>query len=356
MKKAAEAVADQTGPRPAETEEQQRKRAYDIVKKAVRNSATPLLNRSVNHRLLPGIWSATINLLLACLDVTDVMKLLANRMALLPHTAENERSEACNLTGNALARYVNEVTVAGQAISEKIGECIPQLEKEGLEDRLPESVLDCAIFLLVKSWGPVHLRRAMVEQVAGLLAGTAAPTVFMEPMEHIILKHDGEGAVYMEAEIPSVAPSVQIDRREKLIRVFADYRLTGKGAEWAVAMQKTGPNKIDELHVMKGEVEDFNGRAAPLIAIVESLKSLSHEGAKSVVFMETTHEFVIKGMEGDGEHRKTFRRTEEEALWAEFDALTAGRDIRYKTVAASLSDHLQGVCDLVMKRGAISLV
>nr|WP_250808026.1 hypothetical protein [Neorhizobium tomejilense] len=356
MRMAEATVAEDALTHSPELEEQQRKRAYDIIKKGFRNSAIPLSNRSVSHRLLPGLWSATVNLLLACLDVKDVIKLLTNRMASLSHEAENAQAEPVTLAGNALARYAKEVGVAGQAIAEAIGDCIPHLEKEGLEDRLPESVLDCAVFLLVNSWGPVHLRRAMVEQVASLLSGSAAPTVFMEPTEQVKRKQEAETASEPESSSRAETASLQIDRREKLIRIFSDYRLSGDGAEWAVAIQKTGPNNIDELHVMKGEAADFNGRSAPLTAIVEALKSVSHEGPKSVVFIETSHDFVLRGMEGSGSEKLAFRHHEEEAIWAEFDALTNGRDIRYKSVTASLSDHLQGVCDMVMKRGAINLV
>lgn len=335
-------------------EDAQRKRAFDIVKKAVRNSAIPLGNRSVSHRLLPGLWAATVNILLACLEVKDVMKLLSNRMAALPHDADNADSPPVSLSGAHLTRYIKEVGVAGQAIAEAIGECIPLLEKEGVDDRLPETVLDCALFLLVNSWGPAHLRRAMVEQVAALLSEKAAPALFMEPSEHIKRKSDVEQP--QEPEIRQEVAYVPPDRNEKAIRVFVDYRLQQGGADWAFALHKTGPGNVSELHVMKGESADFNGRSAPLAAIVEALKSVAHENLKSAITIETPHDFVVKGMDGVAEEHKAFRHIEEGDLWTQFDHLVLGRDVRCRAVKSNLSDQLQNICDMVMKRGALEFV
>ncbi|MDW9478749.1 hypothetical protein GOB57_08530 [Sinorhizobium meliloti] len=339
-----------------EIEEQRRKRAYDIVKKAVRNSVIPLNNRDVSHRLLPGLWSATVNILIACLDIKDVMKLLTNRAALLPHIAENSDVPAIALSGPQLARYAKEVSIAGQAIAEAINECIPLLEKEDLEERLPESVLDCAVFLLVNSWGPVHLRRAMVEQVSTFLNGKAAPALFMEPTEQVKLKHEQEHPAESEVESRPHEPPPLPARGEKLVRVFSDYRLEGTRGEWAFAIHKSGPSNAEELHVMKGEASDANGRVTPLVAIVEALKAVSHENPATAIIIETGHEFVLKGMEGHGDEKLAFRHGEEGSLWRDFDALAHGRDIRYRAVQANLSEPLQHACDMVMKRGVSKLV
>lgn len=352
----AEEIEDEDIRISPEMEEQRRKRAYDIVKKAVRNSVIPLNNREVSHRLLPGLWSATVNILIACLDVRDVMKLLTNRAALLAHAAENSDVQAFALSGPQLARYAKEVAIAGQAIAEAIDECIPTLEKEGLEERLPESVLDCAVFLLVNSWGPVHLRRAMVEQVSTFLNGKAAPALFMEPMEQIKLKHEHETAPEAEPDPkPQEAPPMP-SRGEKLVRVFSDYRLEGTRGEWAFAIHKSGPGNAEELHVMKGEAADANGRVTPLVAIVEALKAVSHENPATVVIVETCHDFVLKGMEGRSDEKLAFRHAEEAALWRDFDALVHGRDVRYRALQANLSEPLQHACDMVMKRGVAKLV
>jgi ribonuclease HI len=335
-------------------EEQRKERALAIVKKAVRNSLIPLNNKEVSHRLLPGLWAATVNILISCLDVKDVMKLLTNRAASLPHSAENADAPAYSLSGSQLTRYAKEVATAGQAIADCIDDSIKLLDKEGLGDRLPESVLDCAIFLLENSWGPVHLKRAMVEQVSMFLSGTAAPVLFMEPVEQIKLKHDHEPQAEVEQK-PLEAPPMPA-RGEKLVRVFSDYRLAGMKGEWAYAIHKSGPGNAEELHLMKGEATDSNGRSTPLMAIVEALKAVSHENSATVVIVETCHEFVLKGMEGIGEERLAFRHEKEAPLWKDFDALTHGRDIRYRAIQANLSEYLQHACDMVMKRGVSKLL
>jgi ribonuclease HI len=335
-------------------EDQRKERALAIVKKAVRNSLIPLNNKEVSHRLLPGLWAATVNILISCLDVKDVMKLLTNRAASLAHTAENADAPAYSLSGPQLARYAKEVATAGQAIAECIADCIKVLDKEGLGDRLPESVLDCAVFLLENSWGPVHLKRAMVEQVSMFLSGTAAPVLFMEPVEQIRLKQEHEHQPEVEQR-PREAPPMPA-RGEKLVRVFSDYRLEGTKGEWAYAIHKSGPGSAEELHLMKGEASDSNGRSTPLVAIVEALKAVSHENPATVIIVETCHEYVLKGMEGMGDEKLAFRHDKETPLWKEFDALTHGRDVRYRAIHANLSEYLQHACDMVMKRGVSKLL
>jgi hypothetical protein len=337
-----------------EIEEQRRQRAFDIVKKAVRHSLIPLSNREVSHRLLPGLWLATVNILLACLDVRDVMKLLTNRAATLAHAAENSEVPPFALSGPPLARYAKEVAVAGQAIADAIDESIPHLEKEGLDERLPESVLDCAVFLLVNSWGPVHLRRAMVEQVSTLLNGKAAPALFMEPIEQLKLKPEADHLPDPDAK-PREAPRMP-SRGEKLVRIFTDYRLVGSKGEWAFAILKSGPGNAEELHLMKGEVPDTNGRVTPLVAVVEALKAVSHENHATAIILETCHEFVLKGMDGNGDEKLAFRHVEEAAIWTDFDALVHARNVRFRALQTNLSEYLQHACDMVMKRGVGKLI
>jgi ribonuclease HI len=353
MMNAVEVEEEEMSVSPA-IEKQRRERALAIVKKAVRNSLILLNNKDVGHRLLPGLWAATVNTLIACFDVKDVMKILTNRAAALAHAAENADVPTYDLSGSQLARYAKEVATAGQAIADAIDDIIPLLEKEGLGDRLPESVLDCAIFLLENSWGPVHLRRAMVEQVSTFLSGKAAPALFMEPVEQIKLKQEHEHQPEVEHK-PQEAPPMPA-RSEKLVRVFSDYRLEGTKGEWAYAIHKSGPGSAEELHLMKGEASDSNGRATPLIAIVEALKAVSHENQATVIIVETCHEFVLKGMEGVGDERLAFRHDKEGPLWKDFDALTHGRDIRYRAIHANLSEYLQHACDMVMKRGVSKLL
>ncbi|MCS4089853.1 hypothetical protein [Rhizobium sp. BK176] len=336
-------------------EKQRRERALAIVKKAVRNSLIRLNNKDVAHRLLPGLWATAVNTLIACFDVKDVMKILTNRAAALAHAAENADVPAFDLSGSQLARYAKEVATAGQAISDAIDEIIPLLEKEGLDDRLPESVLDCAIYLLEASWGPVHLRRAMVEQVSTFLSGKAASALFMEPIEQIKIKQEHEHHQPEVEPKPQEAPPMPA-RGEKLVRVFSDYRLEGTKGEWAYAIHKSGPGSAEELHMMKGEASDSNGRSTPLVAIVEALKAVSHENPATVIIVETCHEFVLKGMEGIGDERLAFRHDKEAPLWRDFDALTHGRDIRYRSIQPNLSEYLQHACDMVMKRGVSKLL
>jgi hypothetical protein len=61
-------------------------------------------------------------------------------------------------------------------------------------------------------------------------------------------------------------------------------------------------------------------------------------------------------MEGHGDEKLAFRHAEEASIWRDIDALVYGRDIRYRALAANLSEPLQHACDMVMKRGVAKLV
>jgi hypothetical protein len=339
-------------------EDNRRKRAEAIVKKAIRGTLAPLQDKAVDHRLLPGLWTATVNILIACLDVKDMLRLLNSRAATLRDEGENSGEPPVVLAGQALAKYMRDITAAAQVIAAAVDECIPQLEAEGLGDRLPEAMLDAAIFLLVNSWGPAHLKRAIVEQVATMLLGNAAAAVFMEP-SRLLRKSDPEQhpdiAQHADAADPEIAHPPIPDRNEKTIRAFADYRLDGDAADWAVVILKTVPGGGSELHALKGRTADANGRTAPLLAFVEAMRAISHENARSAVTLETCHGFVLKGFDNSDGTAAAHRHASEAALWNEYDRLAADRPMRFRAAAPNLSDPAQHACDVVLARGVETL-
>lgn len=333
-------------------EDAQRRRSEAVIKKAFVASGIAVQNLGVSHRFLPGMWMSVVNVLIECLDVADVVKLLTSRANVLGHGSENRNAPPENMAPQKLKKYLEEVVEAAHAVNKCVEEAMPVLEKEGLESRLPEAMLDTAVFLLEKSWGPDHLRRAMVEQASAFLTGTVAPIAFMEPK--VMLRKAEAEHVTAAAEEP-VEPWRPM-RREKAIRIFLDYALGDEGAKWAAVIHKAAPDGTEELHTITGRCGDVNGRTAPLLAAIEALKAIQHEAPTSDTAFETSNVTAFRGMEGDGDDRKAFRGAAEGSFWTEFDALCDGRSLRYRHVARNLGDFAQHACDMAIKIGVTKIV
>lgn len=344
----------------AEQEDARRKRAESIIKKALRGAEIPLRNRGVFNRFMPGLWAATVTLLIECLDVEDVMRLLTSRMPGLTRPGENDRSPPGDMEGGELDDYAEEVALAANTISEGLEAAIASLEKEELDDRLPEAMLDCAIFVLARTWGPGHTRRAAVEQMTAFLKGARSPMLFMEPKEMLPPAEattgdggesrapDREPAPEPAEESAEVHPLPAL-RERRSVRVFFDYDIETDG-RWAACAHKASPEGVEEMHLFRGPINDANGRRAPVVAVIEIMKSLTHEHADSLVVIECDKAYALKGMGGDPDLAKAHRRDEEADLWRDFDALVRGRRIVFNSVQNNVSDILQHMCGFVMGR------
>lgn len=336
-------------------EEHNRKRAEQIVKKAIRASGLPLHDKGVAGRFMPGLWATTIGVLLTCLDAEDAMALLSDRAAKIVPGGSNAASPPIIMTDRQTAKYVEDVTLAAKTISDFVNESIPTLEAEGLDDRLPETMLDCAIFVLLKGWGESHVKRAITEQIAAILTGHVAPAVFMEPIEMVVSQSEQETPEPKEQEPVGFVPSVSIEDaslwpRKKDIRVFFDHTTSGKTRKWAAAIEKIaeGDGTVGEIHLMSGNVSDANGRSTPIAAVVEILRTLRFENPESKTIIETPLEYSVKGMAGDPQTRIVLRNEADSDLWELFDRLTERRDIIFRTVSESASDTLQNLCQTSM--------
>jgi ribonuclease HI len=199
----------------------------------------------------------------------------------------------------------------------------------------------------------------MTEQVAAFVSDSPAPIVFMVPRDNVKPKHEPDHVIDSKVEkVDSDEPHHAPSRSEKAIRIFMEYQLSEaseQSAEWGVVIYKTDIREMTELHILKGKIASKNWMFAPLAALVEALKAISHEDVSCAITVETTHEFIVKGMDG-GDEKKAFRTPESIAYWNDIDALSKGRDIRCRSVAANLSDNLQNICDMAIQRSPLDIV
>ena len=347
----------------SKTETEQKKRAEILVRKSLQNTWLPLKNREVDNRFMPGLWMLTVNILISCLDVDDIIKILTNRVHDITQIGENDDAKPISLTSSQITKYTNEIVLAAETINECVSEAIVSLENEELDDRLPEAMLDSAIFILENGWGPKHLKRAITEQVTAFLTGNITPILFLEPSRMVELSKTEKVVEQEPVEKIAVTQEsiedVDVNRPEKTIRVFIDYNLTGSAAPWVSVIEKTSNNQdedMQELHLLQGSVKDFNGRVAPIKAAIEALKALQHEKDGSHISFETVNAFCVRGMDGDEQEKSAFRHESEKELWEEFDFLLRNRKISYKISQRNLSDRAQHIGDVAMKCGVANIL
>lgn len=327
-------------------ETRNRRRARSIVAEAMRGAGTPLDNRGLGQYLLPGLWYAAVNVLIHTLEPRDIVDLLTDRQRGILGSGDNAASPPRSYSPKQMRTYVAGVTEAGKTIMECLMPALDRLEEEGLEDRFPESVLDSALLVLLKAWGPDHVRRAMTEQAALLIKGTVAPANFMEPTEFMPQQPPRE--TQREAPVPPAPPAASVlpspPRRLQAARsvaacVLADLSADGMGA-WAVSIRSFSDAR-DEERLIYGTCRDPNGRAAWLTGLRECVLAVCADVERARGRIDVADEHMVRAATG----APGTRYPAEEQAWADIDAALACHDLTISHVQRSISNEGFEMCD-----------
>lgn len=341
-------------------ERSEARKAREIVSQAMMSASTPLENRDVKRRMLPGLWYCAVNILIASLDVEDILRLMKDRMSSISGSAENADAPPRTMSPNEMKAYVHEVGLASETIMEALEEAHEALENEGIDDRFPETVFDTALRVLVPAWGPDHVRRAIVEQCAVFIRGRAEAVNFMEPSR--ILDPASARRKQPEAPAPSVkeVPAAAQTRlmefefkqrvvKDRKIRAFigSDVLPSGK-AVWGVAMTIRDASGRYEFRKFGGRFDDPSGARASILPLHEVCLSLIPMKDRAQVVIETTDELIRRAAEcaaGD----EASRREPDRQSWAEIDHVKTVHDISFRHVPSALTDPLQESCDHLIR-------
>lgn len=334
------------------TETKARRRARSIVTDALLSAGSPLENRGLTQSILPGLWNAAANVLIEFLQPSDVVALLTDRQRGILGNGDNAASPPRTIPAKQMDGYRKQVSEAGQTIMECLVKALEKLEQEGMEDRFPETVLDSALIVLLKTWGPDHVRRAMTEQSALIIRGVFQPVNFMEPVNFMPPSAAKPHPEPEPRKIPDRAPASEpheavpkpLPRRstaDRHVTAYVSADLSGDGnAAWAVSLVSMGTERSEE-RLVYGKKHDSNGRSTWLVALHECLLSVCADSQKARVKIEIEDEQMVRAF---GNEPGT-RYPEEESTWADIDNANSGHDVTLTYVARSISNVQHEKCD-----------
>lgn len=351
-------------------DQKERRRAKAIVNEFLIGVSTPLENRGVGHRLLPGLWQAAMNVMLSCLDIDDIMLLIKDRSRGIVGDGSNAGSQIRSLGQKGMKVYLAEVESAARTIMENLELALEKLETEGLDDRFPETVFDAALQVLLPAWGPHHVRRALAEQSALLIRDINSACNFMEPVtlqQTAVGKRPNQdesrdrSTAPLSAKIIDPAPSPPPEtlqapearpHRKKTTRrvtAFAAADVTADGlAAWVVAMVCHDGDGRTETREISGKINDPSGRMAAIKAVHESLLAACENSSCASILLETTSDRCVRAASNGGTPGS--RLPGEEDVWNDIDRLHAVHRIEIRHAERAVDRDLSERCDRMLRR------
>lgn len=344
-------------------ERSEARRAREVVSQAMLSASTPLENRDVKRRMLPGLWYSAVNVLIASLDIEDILRLMKDRMASVVGSAENADAPPRSLSPQEMKAYVHEVGLASETIMEALEAAHETMEEAGIEDRFPETVFDTALRVLIPAWGPDHVRRAIIEQCAVFIKGKVEVVNFMEPTRVLdpsaVRRKSPEHATPREAPQSPQQRTVEFEFkprvvRDRRLRVFVASDLLPNGkAVWAVAMSIRDDSGRYEFRKFCGRIDDPAGSRVAIVSLHEACLALVGMKDRAQVSIETTNETLARAAE-TRQAGENLRRDAEKATWADVDYAVSLHDVSFRHVSPALTDSLQESCDHLMRELAQS--
>lgn len=338
-------------------------RAKSIVSKAILSSVKMLEHREQKGQMLIGIWYASMNILIECMDVDDILMVLAAKMQQIIGTADNAASPARKIPQKSMQAYVASSVSAGQTIIECLETAQEELEEEGLDDLFPETVLDASMSVLEAAWGPDHLRRAIQEQTALLISGTIAPSNFMEPIQYRTRTSpvqddksteteadDGDEGFFTPAHViqyvdiePVIIKRRQIDERIVSAYIANDVSTEGLNA-WACWVSSSTKDRFEEV-LYCGTVHDPSGRSGWVQALHECLTVICSNTTSARGQVELYSSDFLRAIEGADDTRMA----RHSHLWKDIDRAIKGSNITFKCSPFTLSKDYAERCDLKIR-------
>ena len=300
---------------------------------------------------LSGLWLATMGVLLDAGSPDDIALLLADRAASIRGQGRNADAPPVVLDGEALLARTREATVVARVVLDRLR---PVAEDDEAGDSFPEDLLDVVLTLLQPKWGPSHLRRALVQQVASLEAGStvailpAEPSVPDQPTPPRPTPVQPGAARLPVQEGGTQAPSPGRAPRDADVHVDSEGLATGRGA-YAVALNlSTGDRR--ETREISGTALDRTGRDAAIRGLVEALAAVTPAIPGDRIRISTPVEAVFRAACPDGNGVRLFH---EAVLWSEFDKLSAGLTIEWCLRRSGTGTDLAQRCDRMLRARSV---
>lgn len=339
---------------PPEMEEKARRKTREIINEALISARMPLENRRVVKYLLPGIWYASITVLLNLLDRGQITAFLHARYNSIHGFGDNADSPARELKPVAMKKYKADVQEAAETIMDKLMIALERLEALDLDDRFPEAVFEAAVTVLMPAWGPDHVKRAISEQMTNFIQGRFEIRNFMEPVTFVsppkrpkrptrAFETDGATEKALADHRVRRAPG---DRQ--VICFAATERLDDSNASWAMTMRITSSSGRREHRDIFGVVEDRNGNRAISTLVHELALALCMDDGIANVDLRVTDPRIVQCFPSDDVAPVEYIKFED-AAWKDIAACFARHTIVSRVVDVSLTDEQQERCDKLLK-------
>lgn len=246
---------------------------------------------------LSGLWLAAIGYLVESGDRQDVCAILGDRAAAIREHGRNGDSPLVILDGQALERRLAEAALAAEAILDRLDEEHPELVRD---ERFPELLLDAGLSILVETWGPVHLRRTLNDQVKALEEGGENAIL---PSEPAVSNHPPKPSATAPKEPsqtgvrkPPPAKPKPLDGRRVEIQVDAEMATERLAAyAYALSVDSEGRREVREVSGLLAE----GARHAATFALLDALRSLGEAGERETVRVSTPAEGLVRAVGGD---------------------------------------------------------
>lgn len=333
-----------------------RRYAKSILQKALLSCKEPLKNEGVDKRFLPGLWCATVTVLLASFeDANEVLLVLADRNHGIVGTADNVDVLPRDLDSEAYEAYSAEVSTACEIIVDGLMQAHSLFEQDGIDDRFPSAVLDAALQGLISTWGPDHTRRAISEQATLFIQGVHEPAIFIEPSRYVTPPSPSPEAPQEKVEFSAIGERVRETievtppkRRlvaSRRVDAFIHYDLSDSGqAGWAVWMSSLDEDRMDE-RLLAGRLPDANGRAACLKALHECILCICEGVGVTSGRIDMTSESIFRAI-----HDFPGTRFPDEAeVWGEIDDVRELHDLDFRHVDMDLTRSSIDRCDRAVR-------
>lgn len=359
--------------RDDELDDVSKEQALTIVKEILHSVFS---DHSIKNKLLVAFWNVSITILLDCYELEDILKLMQDRYLSIKGDGTNASSEIKKIKREGMSVYLKELTFASKVITDRLEEAFKIMEDNNIAEYFPETVFDYVLYVLVKTWGPFHVRRAISEQSALFINNKKDVLNFMEPIQfnEIINNKKAKKEILHKIKLENLEKfenekkvnNIDIIKEEKsvktvkekkcevCIRIMASesgitaWSFTSEITEQVLNIyNKDIEERYSNLEV-GGSLYDPRTRITYLNAIYECLNNICKNTEKLIAKIDISSDDIMRGIN----NTPGSRLLDEEYLWNNIDLYTnkENYDISFKVTNSLVDRELAEKCDRMLRR------
>ncbi len=314
----------------------------DAIQRALRTSD----GRGVKiGSFLLGLWQVAIGTLLEAGEADDICALLVDRLAKIRGYGRNADAPAVQYDDLSLRRRVAEAAYAADIIVQAIDEFVDDADDEDVDDPMPEAILDAAIVVLSEAWGPVHLRKALRDQVEAIASGRTKPIMPAEPAMANNLGRERPFEIKSESAKNETTAAYVPRAVEAVIETAA----ARDDMIWVVALTiRSSDGTRVEVREVIGTRQGKDAKAAQLAACLDLFQALGVPGQDDQARISTNSSFLVAEMTDGGPARPGISAAEATS-WHEIEEAAQAWNVRWQVRQPATDGPLDHRCDKILR-------